>query len=110
MRNGVKISVLVALYNAENFLHRFLDSILNQTLKDFDVIIVDDGSTDRSYAICQEFAKYDRRIRLYRKQNGGVSSARNYCLNILREEGGAIIVFLQILMIGWSPICWSQCM
>ncbi len=86
--NEIKVTILVAMYNVEKYLQRFFDSIFNQTMREFNVVIVDDGSTDRSFAICQEFAQSDRRIRLYHKPNGGVSSARNYCLRKLKEEGG----------------------
>lgn len=90
-----KISVLVALYNAENYLNRFFYSLLRQTMSDFDIIIVDDGSTDNSFNICQEYSRSDNRIRLYKNNHGGVSSARNYCLKkLITEGGGKYAIFL----------------
>lgn len=84
--NSPKISVIIALYNAERTLHRCLDSLLAQTFQDFDVIIVDDGSTDCSLEICREYANKDSRFRIYHKENGGVSSARQYGVNQLSDK------------------------
>lgn len=81
-----KISVIVPVYNTEKYLRRCIDSILNQTFTDFEVLLINDGSTDSSGAICDEYAKQDSRIRVFHKENGGVSSARNLGLdNILGE-------------------------
>ena len=73
-----KISVIVPVYKAEKCLHRCVDSILAQTFTDFEVLLIDDGSPDRSGEICDEYAKKDSRVRVFHKENGGVSSARNY--------------------------------
>lgn len=70
------ISVIVPIYNAENYLHRCLDSILAQTFTDFELILVNDGSTDCSSKICDEYALKDNRIKVIHKSNGGVASAR----------------------------------
>lgn len=67
----VAISVIVAIYQAENYLTRCLDSILNQSFKDFEVLLIDDGSTDRSGEICDEYARKDDRIRVFHKPNEG---------------------------------------
>lgn len=72
-----EISIIVPVYNVEPFLRRCVDSILAQTFTDFELILVDDGSTDNSGAICDEYSEKDARIRAIHKQNGGVSSARN---------------------------------
>lgn len=72
-----KISVIVPVYNVEKYLPRCIDSILAQTFTDFELLLIDDGSTDNSGEICDEYAKNDRRIRVFHKENGGVSSARN---------------------------------
>lgn len=85
---GVKVTVIMAVYNAEPYLRRCLDSLQAQTLKDFDVILVDDGSTDKSLAIAEEYAQEDSRFRVYHKENGGVSSARQYGIERLAENGG----------------------
>ena len=70
------LSVIVAIYNSEKYLQRCIDSILRQTYRDFELILVDDGSVDRSLEICKEYAKTDERIRIERKANGGCVSAR----------------------------------
>lgn len=82
------ISIIVPVYNVEQYLHRCLDSILAQTFTDFEVLVVDDGSPDRCGEICDEYAKKDSRIRVFHKENGGVSSARN--LGIHEAKGGFI--------------------
>lgn len=71
-----KVSVIVPVYKAENYLHRCVDSLLAQTFSDFEILLVDDGSPDRSGEICDEYAKKDSRVRVFHKENGGVSSAR----------------------------------
>lgn len=76
-----KISVIVPVYKAEAYLHRCVDSLLAQTFRDFEVLLVDDGSPDRSGAICDEYASRDSRVRALHKPNGGVSSARQYGLD-----------------------------
>ncbi len=85
------ISVIVPVYNVENYLRKCLDSIINQTYKNVEIIIVDDGSTDGCGAICDEYAKKDSRVNVLHKTNGGVSSARN--LGIY-EAGGEYICFV----------------
>ena len=72
-----KISIIVPVYNAENYLHQCLNSIREQTFKDWEAILVDDGSTDNSGKICDDFASVDNRLKVIHKENGGVSSARN---------------------------------
>ncbi|MCR5092602.1 MAG: glycosyltransferase, partial [Lachnospiraceae bacterium] len=72
----VKISVIVTVYNIDPYLPRCVESILAQDYRDYELILVDDGSTDRSGQICDEFAQRDSRIRVLHKKNGGVTSAR----------------------------------
>ena len=72
------ISVIVPVYNVEKYLPQCLDSIKNQTYTNLEIILVDDGSTDSSGIICEDYAKSDSRIKLYHKENGGLSDARNY--------------------------------
>lgn len=76
-----KISVIVPVYNTEKWLRRCIDSILGQTFADFELLLIDDGSTDGSGAICDEYAEADQRVRVFHKPNGGVSSARNLGLD-----------------------------
>ena len=73
-----KISVIVPVYNAEKWLHCCIDSVLAQTYTDFELLLVDDGSTDRSGKICDEYESIDSRVKVFHKKNGGVSSARNF--------------------------------
>ena len=80
------ISVIVPIYNAEKFLHYCIDSILNQTVIDFELILVDDGSTDNSGKICDEYSEKDNRIWVIHKPNGGVSSARNAGIEAAKGE------------------------
>ena len=75
------ISVIVPVYNVENYLPRCVDSILSQSFTDFELILVDDGSPDNSGKICDEYAEKDNRVRVFHKPNGGVSSARNLGLD-----------------------------
>ena len=81
-----KVSVIVPVYKAEKYLRKCVDSILAQTFRDFEVILVDDGSPDGSGAICDEYAKKDPRVRVFHKENGGVSSARQCGLDHARGE------------------------
>ena len=71
------VSVIVPVYNSSQYLHRCIDSILYQSFNDFEVLLIDDGSIDNSGEICDEYAVKDSRVRVFHKENGGVSSARN---------------------------------
>ena len=75
------VSVLVPVYNVEKYLPRCLESILQQTLSDIEVICVNDGSTDQSAQILENYAEIDKRIIVITKENGGLPSARNAALN-----------------------------
>lgn len=72
-----RISVIIPVYNAEPYLRRCLDSVQGQTYENLEILLVNDGSTDGSRAVCDEYAARDSRIRVLHKENGGVSSARN---------------------------------
>lgn len=80
------ISIIVPVYNVEKYLRYCIDSILSQTFTDFELLLIDDGSKDKSGEICDEYAKKDNRIKVYHKENGGVSSARNLGLNKANGE------------------------
>lgn len=81
-----KISIIVPVYNVEKYIHKCIDSILNQTFKDFELILVDDGSTDNCGQICDEYAKKDSRVIVIHKENGGQATARNIALDIAKGE------------------------
>lgn len=85
------VSVIIPIYNAEPYLRCCLDSVLNSTYQQFELILVNDGSTDNSLEICQEYAAKDKRITLISQENGGVSNARN---RALKECRGDWVVFV----------------
>lgn len=72
-----KVAIVVAICNVENYMQRSVESVINQTEKDIEIILVDDGSTDLSGNLCDDYAEKDKRIKVIHKQNGGLSSARN---------------------------------
>ena len=80
------ISIIVAVYKAESCLRRCVDSLLAQTFQDYEILLVDDGSPDRSGEICDEYARKDNRVRVFHKENGGVASARQCGMNNARGE------------------------
>ena len=73
----MKLSVVIPVYNVEKYLDKCVESIVNQTFKDLEIILVDDGSTDESGKMCDEWTEKDTRIKAIHKINGGLSSARN---------------------------------
>ncbi len=81
-----KVSVIVPIYNMEKYLERCVDSLLKQTYKNLEIILVDDGSTDKSGNICDEYALKDQRVVVIHKKNGGLSSARNAALDVFTGE------------------------
>lgn len=81
-----KISIIVPIYKSEKYLDRCIESIVNQTYKNLEIILVDDGSPDNCPKICDEYAKKDSRIVVVHKENGGVSSARNAGLDIAKGD------------------------
>ena len=83
---GPKISVIIPVYNVEKYLKRCADSVLQQTLNDLEIILVDDGSPDNSPAICDQYAAEDTRIRVIHKKNGGLASARNAGMKVAQGE------------------------
>lgn len=80
------ISIIIPIYNAEKYLDRVLISICNQTYKNLEIILIDDGSTDNSYNICQRYASLDKRIKLIKQKNSGVSEARNKGLSLAKGD------------------------
>jgi len=75
--NTPQISIIVPVYKVEDYLQRCIDSILEQTFTNWELILIDDGSPDKSGKICDEYAQRDNRVRVFHKENGGVSAARN---------------------------------
>lgn len=85
------VSVIIPVYNAEKYLAQCLESVLGQTVSDFEVLVVDDGSTDGSELVAERFAARDSRVRIFRQPNSGVSAARNLALDHAR---GLYVVFV----------------
>ena len=91
MNKSPKISVIIPIYNVEQYLSQCLESVANQTLIDIEIICVNDGTKDNSVAIVEEYMKYDNRISLVNKENGGLSSARNAGI---QQATGEYVMFL----------------
>ena len=86
-----KVTIIIPVYNVEKYLREAIDSAINQTYKNLEIILVDDGSTDKSGEICDEYIKLDNRIKVIHKKNGGLSDARNAGLDSCT---GKYIMFL----------------
>lgn len=86
-----KVSIIVPVYNVQQYLGRCIDSVLGQTFIDFELLLINDGSTDSSGVICCEYAAKDNRVRVFHKQNGGLSSARNVGIT---NAVGEYVIFL----------------
>lgn len=86
-----KISIIIPVYKAQSYLTVCLDSVLSQRFSDFELLLVDDGSPDQSGKICDAYAAKDSRIRVFHKENGGVSSARNIGLDNAQGEWIAFV-------------------
>ena len=80
------ISIIVPVYNVENYISKCLGSIINQTEKNIEILVIDDGSTDNSGVICDTIEKSDPRVRVFHKNNGGLSSARNFGIDMARGQ------------------------
>lgn len=86
------ISIIIPVYNSEKYLCGCIDSILSQSFRDFELILVNDGSRDSSPYICDDYAQKDGRVKVIHKENGGVSSARNAGLSAV----GGVFVLLRL--------------
>ncbi|MDU1505793.1 MAG: glycosyltransferase [Limosilactobacillus vaginalis] len=91
MKKEDQISVIVSVYNTEQYLAQCIQSILKQTYQNLELILVDDGSTDRSLAICTHYQELDSRVRVFHQSNQGVSKARNYGMDV---AAGNFITFV----------------
>lgn len=89
--NKVKVSIIVPVYNVEAYIARCLDSLVNQTLKEIEIIIVNDNTPDNSIKICEEYASRDNRIRIFSKENEGLGLTRNYGM---KHANGEFIAFV----------------
>lgn len=87
----ILVSVVIPVYNSERFISEAIESVLNQSLKEIELILVDDGSTDKSLMICEQFSQMNERVRLLEQKNSGVSNARN---NGLKLANGEYIFFM----------------
>ena len=81
-----RLSIIVPVYQAKEYLEKCINSILEQSFVDFELILVDDGSKDASGTICDEYAKRDKRIRVIHKENGGLSDARNTGIKLANSD------------------------
>lgn len=86
-----KISVIIPVYNCEKYLNKCVDSVLNQTYTNYEIILIDDGSTDRSSEICDKYEKVSKKVKVLHQKNSGVSQARNNGVDIAE---GKYICFL----------------
>lgn len=89
--NDIKVSIIVPVYMAESYLPQCIQSLINQTYKNIEIILIDDGSTDNSGRICDYYAASDKRIKVIHKENSGVGSARN---DGIREATGEYLYFV----------------
>ena len=87
----ILVSVIIPIYNAEKFLNKCIISVINQTYQDIEIILINDGSTDKSGDICNHYLRHDKRIKYFYKNNGGVSSARNFGIS---QAQGTYIIFI----------------
>ena len=89
--NNPIVTILIPAYNAAAFLPKCLETVLNQTYRDLQVVIVDDGSKDDTWAVCQRYASSDNRIEIYHQNNQGVATTRNH---LLEKVKGNYVLFV----------------
>ena len=87
----IVVSVIVPAYNVENYIGKGIESVINQSFKNIELIVVDDGSTDKTYSIARQYSSKDNRIKVLRQKNKGVSAARN---RGIMEASGKYLIFL----------------
>ena len=86
MKSIPLISIITPVYNVEQYLPQCIESVINQTFQNWELLLIDDGSTDRSGIICDEYALKDERIRVLHKENSGQSDSRNMALLLAKAE------------------------
>ena len=86
MKNETLVSIVVPVYNVENFIEECIESIIRQSYETLQIILVDDGSTDHSGELCKRYVENDTRIELFQTQNSGVSTARNIGISHARGD------------------------
>jgi glycosyltransferase involved in cell wall biosynthesis len=86
MESSPKISVIIPVYNTEKYLQRCIESVLKQTFDNFELLLINDGSIDNSGLVCNKYAEQDTRVRVFHKENGGVSTARNFGIEQARGK------------------------
>ena len=91
MKNNSLVSVVVPVYNIKDYIEKCLKSIVSQSYDNLEIVVVDDGSTDGSGKLCDEFAKKDKRVRVFHKKNGGLSDARNFGIKKSQGEIVALV-------------------
>lgn len=109
-----KISVIIPVYDVQDYLADCLESVINQTYTNLEIILVDDGSTDKSGVICDEYAQKEGRIKVFHKSNGGVAQARNFALRLVTGKYFAFIdaddvVLPEYLQILYTNLTENNC-
>ena len=87
----MKISIVVPVYNVEKYLDRCIKSLLNQSIEEYEILLIDDGSKDNSGKMCDEYQRRDSRIKVFHKENEGLGLTRNYGMN---QAAGEYILFV----------------
>ncbi len=98
-----KVSVVIPVYNSEKYISRCIESVLSQTYKDLEIILVDDGSKDNSGEICDNYKSIDKRVQVYHRDNSGVSASRNYGIS---KSSGKYICFID--SDDWIESCFIE--
>lgn len=106
---AIKVSIVIPVYNTENYVVEAVESIMNQTLKEIEIIIINDGSTDNSFQLVRSLALRDRRIRFYTQQNKGLSETRNYGIELAKGEYIYFMDSDDILSSTTLMECYQKC-
>lgn len=101
----MKVSIIVPVFNAEKYLRECIESVIAQTLGDYELILVNDGSTDNSASICDKYSSLDSRIQVFHKPNDGPASAKNFGME---RAQGEYIIFSMPMISGQIKIVWTR--